>query len=110
MKTFTKNDNGFTCLVCGKAVKPLGYTSRDHCPFCLHSLHVDINPGDRQNTCHGILQPISATTNPKKGYILNYKCLKCGTLHNNKAAEDDKLSLIFALMNGTFLTKFQEKN
>ena len=46
-KRFTKNDNGFICAHCGKEVEPLGYTSRNHCPFCLWSLHVDINPGDR---------------------------------------------------------------
>ena len=102
MKNFTKNDNGFICLVCGKNVTSLGYTSRDHCPYCLHSLHVDIMPGDRQNLCHGILVPITATTSSKKGYIINYRCKKCGELHNNKAAQDDKLSLIFALMNGSF--------
>ena len=45
---FTKNDAGFTCRVCGKEVLPLGYTSRNHCPFCLSSLHVDINPGAKE--------------------------------------------------------------
>lgn len=101
MKNFTKNDEGFICTVCGANVKPLGYTSRDHCPKCLHSLHVDINPGDRLNPCCGVLKPIGITTN-KKGYVINYKCQKCGMLHNNRAATDDKQSLIFALMNGTF--------
>lgn len=102
MKNFSKNDQGFTCLVCGAKVEPLGYTSRDHCPKCLHSLHIDINPGDRLNTCLGILKPIGITTSSKKGYIINYRCEKCGMLHNNRAATDDKQSLIFALMNGTF--------
>ena len=110
MKKFTKNDNGFTCAVCKNPVNPLGYTSRDHCPFCLHSLHVDINPGDRLNPCKGIMQPVSATTNSKKGYVINYKCLTCGKTHNNKSAEDDKLSLIFALMNGTFQQKLNSLN
>ena len=45
-KLFTKNDNGFIYANCGFEVKPLGYTSRNHCPFCLCSLHVDILPGD----------------------------------------------------------------
>ena len=102
MKNFSKNDQGFECIVCGKKVEPLGYTSRDHCPFCLHSLHVDINPGDRQNSCHGILKPIGCSVNSKKGYVIHYICQKCGQSHNNKSAEDDKMSLLFALMNGTF--------
>jgi hypothetical protein len=48
-KRFVKNDDFFVCVHCGKEVKPLGYTSRDHCPFCLWSVHVDVNPGDRAN-------------------------------------------------------------
>ncbi|MBP5651750.1 MAG: RNHCP domain-containing protein [Clostridia bacterium] len=89
MKNFTKNDEGFVCAHCGKVVKPLGYTSRNHCPYCLYSLHVDINPGDRQNTCKGLQQPINFTENSKKGYIITYKCTKCGAITQNKAASDD---------------------
>lgn len=42
-KTFVKNDAGFVCVHCGHQVPPLYTTSRDHCPRCLYSLHVDIN-------------------------------------------------------------------
>ena len=102
MKNFTKNDNGFICQNCGKEVKPLGYTSRDHCPSCLCSIHIDIMPGDRSNTCLGLLIPVGVETSNKKGYVINYKCSKCGELHNNKAAEDDKFSTILTIMNGTY--------
>ena len=51
MKLFTKNDNSFVCENCNMIVSPLKYTSRDHCPYCLYSKHVDINPGDRLNKC-----------------------------------------------------------
>ena len=44
---FTKIDEEFICENCGKKVKKLGYTCRNHCPYCLHSKHVDVNPGDR---------------------------------------------------------------
>ena len=85
-KRFTKNDNGFICQNCGFEVKPLGKTSRNHCPRCLYSLHVDINPGDRQNSCCGKMEPISACPDPKKGYIITHKCTKCGSVGRNKAA------------------------
>lgn len=101
-KKFSKNDNGFICVNCGAEVKPLGYTSRDHCHKCLCSLHVDINPGDRANTCCGILKPINVTINSKKGYVINYKCTKCGQLHNNKSAEDDSFKTILSIMNGSY--------
>lgn len=41
---FVKNDNEFICNKCGKKVEKLKYTSRDHCNYCLYSLHVDIEP------------------------------------------------------------------
>ena len=85
-KRFTKNDDSFICKNCGFEVKPLGYSSRNHCPKCLCSLHVDINPGDRANTCGGILRPIRVEPDPKKGYIIIHKCDKCGEEGNNKAA------------------------
>ena len=97
MKNFTKNDNGFVCEHCGKQVQPLGYTSRNHCPYCLYSLHVDIMPGDRANTCHGLQQPISIDTSSKKGYIITYKCLKCGQITHNKAANDDNFDTMLSI-------------
>lgn len=85
-KRFTKNDSGFRCVHCGREVPPLIKTSRNHCPYCLWSLHVDILPGDRANDCGGPLEPISALPDPKKGYILVHKCQKCGEIRRNKAA------------------------
>ncbi len=97
MKKFTKLDEEFICSNCGNKVKKLGYTSRDHCPKCLYSKHLDINPGDRQETCHGELEPISVEVNSKKGYVIVYKCKKCGKIRKNKAAEDDNINLIIEL-------------
>lgn len=101
-KQFTKNDQGFTCAVCGANVQPLKKSSRDHCTHCLCSLHVDIFPGDRQNPCGGVLKPIDMEYNSNKGYVIVYKCLKCKQLHKNKAAEDDELKTIFSVMNKTY--------
>ena len=90
-KRFSKNDSGFICAACGKSVEPLGYTSRNHCPFCLSSLHVDINPGDRANECRGILRAVGAMPDPKKGYIIIHRCEKCGKTVRNKAAHEAKV-------------------
>ena len=60
VKRFTKNDGGFICANCGAEVVPLRYTSRNHCPRCLCSLHLDVNPGDRAADCGGIMDPITA--------------------------------------------------
>ncbi len=99
---FSKNDNGFVCKMCGATVPPLGYTSRDHCPHCLTSIHIDINPGDRANTCLGLLLPVGATNTAKKGIVIHYKCDKCHQPHNNRAAEDDNYDAILSLMSDTY--------
>ena len=85
-KRFQKRDEGFVCRKCGRAVPPNGVTSRDHCPSCLHSIHVDLFPGDRKNPCGGLLVPVSAAPHPKKGFQIFYRCEKCGKTHVNKAA------------------------
>ena len=83
---FRKNDNGFICKNCGFEVLALGTTSRNHCPRCLCSLHVDINPGDRACDCGGILEPVKAEPDAKKGFVITHKCRKCGLVSRNKAA------------------------
>lgn len=102
VKRFTKNDGGFVCAHCGREVLPLGVSSRNHCPFCLWSLHVDVNPGDRANPCRGQMEPVGAVTDPRKGYIILHRCTKCGEIHRNKAAHEakvqpDDLGLLIAL-------------
>lgn len=101
-KLFTKNDSGFICAHCGKDVLPLGYTSRNHCPFCLWSLHLDINPGDRMSDCGGELEPVAALPDAKKGFIITHKCRKCGQISRNKSAhqakvQPDDLKLLISL-------------
>lgn len=96
-KRFTKIDEEFTCENCGAMVPKLGYTCRNHCPKCLHSKHIDINPGDRKEECGGMLKPIQVELSNKKGYVITFKCEKCGKIRKNKAAEDDNMDLIIKL-------------
>lgn len=91
-KRFTKNDNGFVCANCGFVVLPLGKTSRNHCPRCLCSLHVDVLPGDRACECGGVMRPVSAEPDPKKGYVITHVCNRCGFTGRNKAALADAKS------------------
>ena len=98
-KRFAKNDEGFICRNCGESVGPLKYSSRNHCPFCLHSVHFDIMPGDRLNDCGGILEPFFTRPDAKKGWIITFKCLKCGKQLQNKSANDDNRDLLIKLTN-----------
>lgn len=98
-KLFSKNDNGFICENCGKEIPPLSYSSRNHCPFCLCSKHVDINPGDRACECGGLMRPFAVCTHAKKGFIITHQCDTCGELHNNRSQADDDIDLLIKLTN-----------
>ena len=81
---------GFACAVCGAEVPPLANGScRNHCPVCLHSLHVDVYPGDRASDCGGVLEPVGAEHDGKKGWVIVHRCERCGAVRRNKAALDD---------------------
>lgn len=102
MANFVEIDEEFICENCGTKVPKLGYSSRDHCPKCLFSKHVDKNPGDRLEECHGTLKPISVELNSKKGYVIIYKCQKCGSIRKNISARDDNMNKIIALSANPF--------
>ena len=95
---FTMIDEKFTCEVCGEKVEKLGYTARDHCPYCLCSKHVDINPGDRLCKCHGVLEPVSIEPGKKDTYKIVYVCNECGMVKRNVAAVDDNFDKILEIM------------
>ena len=89
-------DENFICEHCGKDVSKLEYSARDHCPYCLYSKHVDINPGDRANNCKGLLKPIDIEKF-KDTYKIIYKCEKCNELHKNIIAVDDNMNEIIRI-------------
>ena len=102
---FSKNDSGFICGNCGKEVPPLSYSSRNHCPFCLYSLHADIMPGDRASECRGLMAPVAVVPHSKKGFVITHKCIKCGSERNNRSATDDDTSLLIKYTNPDNLPK-----
>ena len=91
---FARHLEDFTCLECGRKVTGTGYTN--HCPRCLWSRHVDINPGDRLAECGGAMQPVGALQE-RKGLVIVHRCAKCGLLRRNRASEADNRTAILAL-------------
>jgi hypothetical protein len=108
MSRSTEN-TGFRCAYCGSMVEPVTNGSyRNHCPFCLHSLHVDIMPGDRQNTCCGLMVPVGLRYS-KKGYQIVFRCCRCGSNGVNLVAEntqqpDDFNNLLSLMQQGCAVT------
>ncbi|WP_405064608.1 RNHCP domain-containing protein [Kribbella sp. NBC_01505] len=90
MSRSTEN-TGFTCAYCAAPVTPLTNGSyRNHCPQCLYSLHVDLVPGDRANSCRALMRPVMVEHHPAKGYMLVHECLTCGARHRNRVAQDSR--------------------
>jgi hypothetical protein len=83
---FKRKIEDFVCEHCDAMVKGDGFTN--HCPKCLYSKHVDIFPGDRIETCTGLMKPISATESGGEWSII-HRCLKCGKEQKNKISKDD---------------------
>ena len=86
---FTHINEAFVCETCGQNVPPAKTGCRNHCPFCLTSKHVDINPGDRANPCQGTLVATGYELDSKKGIVLLFTCSKCGARTRNKANQND---------------------
>jgi len=94
IKKFTRNKEDFVCENCGAEVLGTGYTN--HCPKCLYSKHVDINPGDRAGECQGMMEPIGAEVDGDISYIM-LKCSKCEHKRRNKLAENDNFELFLEI-------------
>ncbi len=101
MKRFTMKDEAFLCENCHQQVAKLNYTARDHCPYCLYSKHVDINPGDRKNPCQGLLEPIGIEKY-RDTFKIIYRCQKCHQLHKNIVASDDSMDQIIELSKNNY--------
>lgn len=84
----------FSCEQCGFAVQGNGYTN--HCPKCLWSKHVDINPGDRAATCKGLMEPVDAAL-VGDGHVILQRCVKCGFEKKQKASAEDDFDIILHL-------------
>ena len=100
MKRFQKRNDSFVCISCGEEVARAHKTSRNHCPFCLTSIHIDEKiPGDRASTCEGTMLASGVVFNSTKSiYQLEFTCTKCGKIHRNKIADDDNSELVAKLI------------
>ncbi|MBB4122543.1 RNHCP domain-containing protein [Martelella radicis] len=103
-------DSAFRCAHCRQMVFPtpeMGTVHRNHCPHCLHSLHVDTKPGNRASDCHARMAPVGLTWK-KNGFdkygrerlgdvMLVHTCLGCGMVNINRIAADDDCDEILAI-------------
>ncbi len=83
---FKRTKENFECEYCGEHVKGDGYTN--HCPQCLWSKHVDIEPGDRKSDCKGLMRPILFEEDSGEYRIL-HRCVECSFEKKNKLKDRD---------------------
>lgn len=94
-RKFQRRIEDFTCEHCGTQVTGDGYTN--HCPVCLWSKHVDVNPGDRAADCGGQMEPVGAE---QKGgeIIIVHRCIRCSYIKRNRTAPGDNFDLLVELL------------
>ncbi len=118
-KNYFKNHaclDPFVCKVCGKTVTPeaAGTDHRNHCPYCLSSVHLDNTPGDRASNCHGVMEPVSVWVRKNNEWAIIHRCKVCGKLCSNRIAADDNpmklLSLALKPFSSSRFSKEKLKN
>lgn len=93
----TRRDEDFVCARCGAQVPAGGARVRDHCPACLHGLHVDGPvPGDRAADCCGLLTPTGLERRGEE-LVLTHTCAVCGVVRRVRAHADDDPAALRAL-------------
>ena len=93
-KKFKRKIEDFVCESCGYEVEGNGYTN--HCPNCLWSKHVDVNPGDRKETCHGMMKPVDLENKGNVFYVV-HECLMCKFKKRNKVVKGDNFSQLIKI-------------
>src|SRR5262245_42555945 len=92
---FKRTKEDFVCEHCGNHVVGTGYTN--HCPKCLWSKHVDIDPGDRAETCGGLMEP-TRVEGSTPHYRIVHTCTKCAAVRRIDMSDDDGPEAILALV------------
>ena len=84
-------EESFTCKNCGWLVSPggAGTDHRNHCPNCLYSLHLDIEPGDREADCGALMEPVAVWVRKNGEWAIIHRCRSCAMMSSNRIAADD---------------------
>ena len=71
------------------------------------SLHVDIESGDRESDCGGIMEPIAVWVRKNGEWAIIHRCRRCGQLSSNRiAADDNPMKLMSIAMKPVALPPF----
>lgn len=76
-----------------------GTKHRNHCPFCLWSLHVaeTRKQHDRTSDCKGGMEPIAISVQRDGEWSIVHRCERCQNIKTNRIAGDDDSLLLLSL-------------
>lgn len=94
-RKFRRKIEDFVCENCEQEVVGNGYTN--HCPACLWSKHVDVQPGDRAEECSGMMEPVGIDGKSWE-YRLLHRCEKCGVEKWNNAVKEDNFEALLQIV------------
>lgn len=107
---FDQMTSDFKCKHCNNYISTdpflSGVNNRNHCPYCLHSRHMDhFEPGDRLSACKAEMRPIGLTLKrTKKKYgsqqgelMIIHQCVECGKISANRIAADDIADTVYEI-------------
>lgn len=86
IKKFQKRKEDFICENCGTTVSGDGFTN--HCPECFVSKHVDIFPGDRKETCQGLMD-VTEVRNRGADQQITHTCRVCKHISGDHVRKGD---------------------
>ncbi|MFH0879380.1 MAG: RNHCP domain-containing protein [Lentisphaerota bacterium] len=89
----------FMCGHCHRMIPGAapGTEHRNHCPWCLWSLHVDLRTGDRRSSCRGEMEPVAVCVQRNGEWSMVHRCRKCGWVRLNRIAGDDNEWLLMSM-------------
>lgn len=96
----TVEDQAFRCRKCRQFIGApfAGGHHRNHCPNCLHSLHVDLkHSGDRRSTCQSLMAPRALVVRRNGEQMILHECLGCGKTKPTRVAADDNSVLLMRI-------------
>ena len=92
-------DAAFVCEHCQQTVAgaPPGTEHRNHCPWCLWSVHLDIRPGDRRSSCRDLMEPIAVAVARGGEWLIVHRCGRCKVIRVNRIGGDDSELVLMSL-------------
>lgn len=97
--THTHNLSTFACTWCGRIVSEYAPDGepRNHCPSCLHSLHIlDRATGDPSD-CEGKMSPIAIAVLRTGDWMVIHRCAQCNVLTSYPTRVDDNQLILMRM-------------